>query len=621
MGKDNIIVEYTDTKENGFESAKSKFKKIASEYFEFNIIVNKNIKTQINEISRFANLNLPPESNEIFINYNQAQLFWAIQTPLSTYIEKFLEKSLTNFSSLDDHREIKENYSKWVTAQSLEEKKRLAVLTLKLIEQSISKFDFYNRILHGVILLFEDSLFNPERAQELFTEAEDIISKLQITNEVKSEMHYLLNLYKGFISLRLKKYEDAKLIFNNCLTLKPAGVTAIFYLAYSEVMLGNFIDAGSLLKNIWQYDLSRISFAIEQNNLLMFNQVMDNLVLPNVFHFDGFSNLSDDINNIVEGFKYINMFEIESLKKKVASWLLLKFNIPNIEPYKKSISFINKVLASFNGRKNIYFQANVQNLENKFEYTLQLIIDSIHARYEKEIQDNLKGFEQEVNEKLTEIENTEAYLEELKTEIKNWQTKHTSAVEKKYSSEISELENKVNTINNVVELNPLNSFSNTMTYNLILSFIVFVVGIFATYLNNSGYGGEFDNNLSQVLSGGLKWGLICYVIGSVIAAIIAGTVGMERANVRQRFLARIKSLRYYKDQELENIRIKAKREEEDAIDNFKKKKIAQLKKTIENIRSLKSQKEVLLRKEAEEKIKKETEIFQPFLKLEKQKSE
>ena len=327
----------------------------------------------------------------------------------------------------------------------------------------------------------------------------------------------------------------------------------------------------------------------------------------------------EDIKNIVESFRDTNELDIENLKKKAASFLLLKFEIPEAEPFKMNIAFIDKLLASFNGRKNIYFLANIKNLENRFDYTVQKIIDSIHARYEKGIKEQVKVFEEEVKEKLTEIENMEAYLEELKTKIKSWRTKNTNAVEKQFNSEIAELQNKVNTINEVVELNPLNSFSNTMTYNLFLSFVVFIIGVFATYLNSSGYGDEFGNNLSQIISGGFKWGLICYVIGSVIAAIIAGTVGMERSNVRQRFLKRIRSLKFYKEKELESIKSKAKIEEEDAVENINRKKIAELKRIIENLRKAKSQQEELLRKEAEEKIKKETEIFQPFLKVDQNK--
>ena len=41
-------------------------------------------------------MKFPPEMNEIFINFNNAPLFWAAQTPLSNYLEKFLKKSLAN---------------------------------------------------------------------------------------------------------------------------------------------------------------------------------------------------------------------------------------------------------------------------------------------------------------------------------------------------------------------------------------------------------------------------------------------------------------------------------------------------------------------------------------------
>ncbi len=620
MGKDNIIVEYTEFEETGISPAKSRFRKLAKEYFEFEIIKEKSSKLQLKEISRFANLQLPSELSEVFINYNRAPLFWAVQTPLSIYLEKFLQKSLANVGSLDEHREIKENYSKWLFAQSSEEKKRLAVFTIKLTEQNISKYNFYNSILNGVILTFEDSIFHPERAKELLSEAKDILSKLQITDEAQNEMLYILELYNGFVSLKLKSYEDAKLIFNNCLNIKPGGVTATFYLAYTELMLGNNYEAGYLLQIIWQYDLNRINYAIDQNNFLMFNQIMENLVFPNVFHFEEFSIIIEDIIYLIDNIKNLEEKSIDNLKEKTASFLLLKFESHDWEPFKKNISFIDKLLLSFDGRKNIYFLANIKNLENKFDYTLQQLINTIHAKYEKDIQEHVTVYEDEIKEKLTEIENMEAYLAELKSEIKNWQINETNSVEKKYGSEINEIQDRINSINSVVELNPLNSFSNTMTYNLFMSFVVFMIGVFTSYLNNSSsYGDGVSNYFSNIISGGFKWGLICYVIGSLIAAAIAGTVILERSNVRQRFMKRIRSLKIYREQELEYIKLKAKNEEDDAIKNISKKKITQLNKRIENLRNTKSQQEEILRKEGEEKFKKETEIFQPFLKVDQNK--
>ena len=284
-----------------------------------------------------------------------APIYWAAQTPLSIYLEKFLQKSLSNVDGLDVHSEIKENYSKWVTAQSLEEKKSLALLTIRLTEQNISKYNFYNSILNGVILTFGDSLFHPERAQELFYQAKDLLSKLHVTDEAKNEMNYLLQLYTGFGSLKSQNYDEAKLIFDNSLSVKPTGVTATFYLAYSELMLGNYLETGSLLKSIWQYDLGRISYAIDQNNFLMFNQVMENLIFPNVFYFYDFKAVFEDINNIIESFKHTYELDIDNLKMKAASFLLLKFDSPEAGLFKKNIAFIDKLLVSFNGRKNIFF--------------------------------------------------------------------------------------------------------------------------------------------------------------------------------------------------------------------------------------------------------------------------
>ena len=607
MSKNDIIVEYTDFKEIRIDPLKSRFRKLATEYFEFDL-TNKKSKNLIKEISKFASLHLPAEIDEVFINLNTAPFFLAAQTPLLQQLEKFLIKSLSTVGGLDDHREIKEYYSKWLNAQLSDNKRYFAIQAIKLTEQNISKYNFFNPLLSAVILTFDETLFNPGRAIELFSEAKDILGKLKINDESRIHMLYLVELYIGFVSLKLKDFENARTIFQYALNLKPDGITAVFYISYSELMLENYLESVELLQKIWKYDLDRINYTIDQNNFIMFNYVIENSVFPNIFYYDDFTSVHENIQTIIDLSKDEDELIIESLKKRVSSFLILKYENPSADSLIKNIIFVDKVIASFAERKNIYFLAILRILQNKFDSAVKQIIDSIQARHEKNILEQVKIYEDQMDEKRIEIEKMESYLEEIKKDINERKTENIKFLEGKYNSEIAELQNKVKNINELAELNPLDSFSNTMSYNFFLSFVVFTVGLFSTYLNSN-----YGNDITQILSGGFKWGLICYVTGSFIATIIAGKVGMERAYTRQRFIKNIHGLKRYREQELERIREYAEKEEEYAVQKINRKKITQLKKQIDNIQKEKKQHEEILKKEAEEKIKEETEIFQDML--------
>ncbi len=608
MSGNNIIVEYADFEEQRIDPKKSHFKELAKEFFEIELTKKKKSKGFHKEFSKFASLNLTSEINDVFIDLNKAPFFWAAQTPLIIYLEKFIEKSLSVVGGLDDYKEIKENYLKWLEAQTTEDKKFFAIQTLKLSEQSITKYNFFNPILSAVILIFSETLFDAERALALIAEAKGIIEKLKITDEARIELLYLIEVYKGFVFLKLKEFENAKITFQNALNLKHDGITAIFYISYAELRLENYMESAELLQKIWMHDLRRINYSIDQNNVSMFYQFVENSVFQNIFYYDEFSTIVENIELIINEFKEINESTIKTFKDKVSSFLTLKSENPELDIDINNFFFIEKLITSFSERKNIYFLAILKSLENKFESGIQQIIYKIRSRYEKEIRGQIKSYEDETDEKRIEIEKLETYLEEIKTEINHRRTEDINFIESKFNTEIATLQNKVNNINDVAELNPLNSFSNTMSYNFFLSFIVFMIGIFSSYLNSS-----YGSNISQILSGGFKWGLICYVVGSLIAAFIAGTVGVERSNTRQRFLKDIYGLKLYREQELERIKLHAKKEEDYVVENIGKKKITQLKKMIDNIQKEKKQQEEILKKEAEEKVELECEIFKPFL--------
>ena len=115
----------------------------------------------------------------------------------------------------------------------------------------------------------------------------------------------------------------------------------------------------------------------------MFNYVVENSVFPNIFYYDDYTSVHENIQGIIDLSKDEDELIIESLKKRVSSFLILKYENPSADSLIKNIIFVDKVIASFAGRKNIYFLASLRILQNKFDSAVKQIIDSIQAGMKK----------------------------------------------------------------------------------------------------------------------------------------------------------------------------------------------------------------------------------------------
>ncbi len=152
-------------------------------------------------------------------------------------------------------------------------------------------------------------------------------------------------------------------------------------------------------------------------------------------------------------------------------------------------------------------------------------------------------------------------------------------------------------------------FLQTMSYNIMLTVIVTLMGGCAGYSNSFIHDiSEIKELLSTSLVTGLKWGIITFLIGLLIAVLVTGFSMLERSNKRQKFLKKISRLKSEKEKYILKLKKEAETKEQELIEasNFE---INNFKVLLEELIREKEKKERDLNAEAEKLFKEEAQVF------------
>ncbi len=190
----------------------------------------------------------------------------------------------------------------------------------------------------------------------------------------------------------------------------------------------------------------------------------------------------------------------------------------------EKIIFLQRTIKKIINSQNILLNNLYDVLLQKFNQSIEQIIFHIKNLHNKKIEEALLPLTDEIDEIKNELENTKQEWDNIKEERKDKLTKNLKDIEETAIAEISDLEKRVSELKYETKYNPKNSFNHTMIYNFILSFVVFFLGGCAGYSNSYVKSvSELKNLLSVSIITGLKWGVLSFLIGILIAIFIAAT--------------------------------------------------------------------------------------------------
>ncbi|MEJ2616902.1 MAG: hypothetical protein P8Z35_18250 [Ignavibacteriaceae bacterium] len=464
-------------------------------------------------------------------------------------------------------------------------------------------------IFGGIVYSYEKSLYNPQKSLELFDRSKDVINKIKLSEDSKTELEYLVTLFSGYSYLMLEQNEQAKNQFEEALNLKPHGITAKFHTALADIRLQNITPAENSVKEIMDFDIERINFALENLNLNLFSYFIENAVYNNIFYYPEFSVINEKIENLLSLIRISNEQVIKILVNKFETFKLVIEEKKFPDNITRNISFIEKLLKKYEDSENIHFLNAGENLKNKFIETVNGIKDDIKSKYYTIINEKVSSINEEIKSKSANLELLKQELENKKNELKSKLSAGITKIENKITQEIQKLEEEIKNLPFKAKLNPQTSFKHAMTYNVILSFMVFLMGGCAGYSNNYVHSiSELKDLISVSLTTGIKWGVITFLIGILLSGISALFTLLERSNRRQQLIQNISILKNGKEHKINFFKKEMANKEEILVNNFEI-PINENKERIEKLIKERDSQETTLKAEADKQIEEECKPY------------
>jgi len=598
-----VVLEKYGTTGVSNEMLQTKYYRLAKEHFQLVVKNDYDYINSIKESIRFFALDLPPEIKEIFIPFSNAPIFWIYESSLLNQIEEFMKLNFVKDSYGELHKSIKENYSKWVTTKLKSEKEYYSTITVNFIERDINKYNFFKMILKAIILTYQNTFFNPVKALELLTNAINLLNSNRLNDSAKSELLYICKLYIGFIHLKENGYDKANQTFKNALEFKSHGNTARIYCALTELKLGREDSAVYYLKEVFNYDIYRLSVAIKTNNLGMFSYFFRNAFFYNIFQEKDFVNAYPAIELILDEYKFHDEDLIRKSKLKLELLKTKKFEEYYDEEIKKSLTFVEKIIHNYAGSLNTLFFAIYPEIQRKYENILENINIKIREKFVLRVQEKLASFEPVITENINAEKRLIDEIEKYKLKSRDSLAENIQRTNENYDSETRALEEKIRNLSNEDRYNPRVAMSNNMTYNIIIAFVVFFIGGVAGYSNRMVSDlSEFNSIFTYVLISGSKWGAISFLVGAFISSIISGIIVMERYDIKQKIQRKINYLKYDRERVIADLKESTAQKDKIMSDNYNS-SIQHHRKRIDELKAQRNEGEKELMKEAEENIK------------------
>ncbi|MFA6978806.1 MAG: hypothetical protein WC209_05730 [Ignavibacteriaceae bacterium] len=592
--------------ENLLEAATGKFKQIAREFFQFEAKSSIEYLTSIKESVKFFNLDVPSQLNEVFVRYEEAPLFWIYDSPIVQYLEDILKIYFGKSNDLDHYKTIKECYTKWIVIKSENEKRYFANSALNYIDKSSSKHNFFYLILKAVLYTFEKSLANTATAISLFNKSLEVLNSTKVSDNYKDELQYLIKVFMGFAYLKQKESAAAGDTFRSALSTKPHGITAKFYLALTEVQLSQNETAVHILKELCEYDFKRIEYSVGKTNPVMFRYFVNNSVVYNLFYQRDFAVIVDEIESDLQTVFTPDPSIILKLKSNLSKLKDLEMDDYYSDETKKILTFLEKLTDHYFESKNILVISSYRFLQDKFNESAKAIFEAIKLKYASEIKNKLKMFDDQVEEKRYAITLLTNDFESLKMKQKEKLAATLKEIEKKIEEYILLIESKINAIPMETKHDPVYSFRNMMTYNIIVSSLLFFIGGCSGYSTQYFRGGmEFKEVFGQLMLAGIKWGLGTFLVGFLLALIVAVSTFISRSAYKQKLLQKINWLKNQKELEISGAKKEFEAKDKLLKENFDE-RIEDLKKSIEDLLKDRTIIENETKAQMDEELKKES---------------
>ncbi|OGU35261.1 MAG: hypothetical protein A2068_12770 [Ignavibacteria bacterium GWB2_35_6b] len=539
----------------------------------------------LKESARHTAFNLPELMDEFFLRMDAAPYFWILDSNILAKAEETFRVASKNvLTAGGNYGEIKKFYLKWLTQNNEKEKQYFALSTINLIERNINANNFLKYLLNASIYAYDNRIFSPEKAESLLEKSLQVIETADVPDNIQREFLYLVNLYYGFIEMRIGNIDIANAKFETAQQFKHNGMTAVLYNALSEKILGNRDKTQELLTKVITFDKHRFSYAIENNSLPLFNFFFQNANIYNIFAELQFADMLPQIEMIIAAELSDADKILHKLNKMIQNLSELRMQKYYTDEVKNQLIFLETFLVHFKENKNILSFTAGEFLINKFKKVIDEISAQIESYFLDAIESQLAIYDYGIEDSNETMKKLKSDVEDTRLKLKKGLDATIEKINQHHKMAITNLEYKMEHLESNKKFDPASAFNNSMVFNSVISLLVFIIGGFiGGFLDTVNESFSVSEIFSMTVIAGIKWGGITFLLGLLISFVSSASAIWERANEKLKIQRDINYLKNHREKEIQHV----KSETEKSVKSFEKNfenRIEALEKKVESLK-------------------------------------
>ncbi len=547
----NQILQNIDENHLSKELEIAKFRNYGRENFSGLIPYEVNLERFLENSSMFFSIKLPQEISEFFLRKDCAHYYFISEAPLKNEIIDFLTTHGPENNFIANHREINKLYKRWIFQKYENEKYHLAKTIANLIERNFQHQSFYSVLLYGIIVTYEEKLYDPIKGLELYERAKDILNNCDIESELKNKILYLISLLTGFLFLKENEFSKALKTFEKSLDYNKFGATAIFYSSLSAKLLNDLDLSFDYLNEVIEFDRAKFQYAINYSHLGLFNFFYENAITYNIFVEESFAELLPDIDFMIKSLHsgdqnsmvvtYSKIIDLDSLRIK---------NFFN-EAIEREISFLKQALNQYKNKKTGLIRIVEQIFRDKFTSLIEYIRHLIETHYYEQIKESVEVFDTQIEQNNNQLKLIKEEMESAGSKIKSGLNDANEYLDKIIEEKKEQIKQHIENLENNPKYNPSQVLFNSIVFSIGLALaVILITGLITSFFGSP----DASGSTKIALKTSLAWGGITFVIGVFISVFTALSTFWEKAKVKKELTDKLSSVGESEESEREIIK-------------------------------------------------------------------
>lgn len=509
----------------------SRYRNLGKERFQGFINYDVNPIDFIKECTVNYALNLPPEIGEFIISTENIPLVWLSDLPVFSAINDFLRSAgIAKGDISGSILEIKKFFSKWLMTKSDKERQFYYTSALNLIEKDVFKFNYQKYVYKALLISFDKHISNIDAAISSMILSIETISELELEENLKNEIEYILYLTLGFVYLKGGMYNEATQAFENVSSVRPYGATGLLYKGLTAKLQGDSDKAIESLTTLLNLDMQRISYALKLNKIEAYQFFLKNSYVYQLFKENRFANSYNEIESLLDSF-YVTeeniMFRISLMTSELEE---LRLKVYYTDDIKKQLEFITKFVDKFRNSKSQIVLMSATLVKEKFINVTNLILEAIRASKLADMSKKLHVYDHQLKDATHSMKILRESGGRRREKLNEQLEENIEILQQEYKEKMEYAQQLIKNLDNSNKFDSGKAFSTGMFYNFVIAIFIFVIGGLGTAMMS----GSSGFNMNQFMINGIKWGGIAFVLGIFAAIFSAVNTITEKSNEKAR---------------------------------------------------------------------------------------